>query len=196
MFRLLFVFGILMFVPAFAEAQKIMTMNVPDHPDPPFPTQLRKIVVFVQLVCTDGKTNKPVTDTGTGFLVGYHHPDLPKDQHFDYFVTNRHIAECWDESNNNKPRPIQSVTVRVNLADGSSTVSALSKQGNIHWYFPTDDSVDLAVTPMHFDPGVVNLRIPLDMFVTKDFFAPNYVGEGAKIIFVWILLSARRCTSA
>jgi len=194
MFRLLFFFGILMFVQPFAEAQKIMSMNVPDHPGPPFPTQLRTIVVFIELICTDAKTNKPITETGTGFLVAYHHPDLPKDQQFDYFVTNRHVAECWDDTR--QPRPIQSVIVKINLTNGSSKPSALTEHGNIHWYFPTDDSVDLAVTPMSFDRREVdNLQIPLDMFVTKDFFAPNYVGEGAKIIlsgFFYQLAGTRR----
>jgi hypothetical protein len=183
-----------MFVQPFAEAQKLMTMNIPDHPNPPFPTQLRKIVVFIELICTDVKTNKPIAETGTGFLVAYQDPALPKDLQFDYFVTNRHVAECWDESH--QPRPIQSVIVKLNVTNGSSKLSTLSEHGNIHWYFSTDDSVDLAVTPMSFTRGEIeNLQIPLDMFVTKDFFAPNYVGEGSKIIlsgFFYQLAGTRR----
>jgi hypothetical protein len=165
-------------VAALAEAQKIMTMNVPDNPGPPFTTQLRKMVVFIELTCTDSGNARLFT--GTGFLVAYQHPQLRKDQHFDYLVTNRHVAECWDDQN--QPRVVESVRLRVNLKNGSSKLADLSQQGNIHWYFASDDSVDLAVTPITLSPDVEVLAIPLGMFVTKDFFAPNYVGEGAKII--------------
>jgi hypothetical protein len=62
--------------PAYA-VQKIMTMDLPDHPPPPFPTQLRKVVVFIQAVCTTDN-NQLVVEAGTGFIVDYSPSDQPE----------------------------------------------------------------------------------------------------------------------
>ena len=77
--------------PVYA-VQKIATIDVPDHPPRPFPTQLRKVVVLIQAVCkTDDK--RLVVESGTGFIVGYS-PSTAARKSFDYLVTNRHVAEC------------------------------------------------------------------------------------------------------
>jgi len=79
--------------PVYA-VQKIATIDVPDHPPPPLPTQLRKVVVLIQAVCkTDDK--RLVVESGTGFIVGYS-PSTATGKSFDYLVTNRHVAECWE----------------------------------------------------------------------------------------------------
>lgn len=156
----------------------VVTMTFPKHPDPPFATQLRKMVVVIETTCKIGGTNQKIV--GTGFVAADMDPRLPKDTHFDYLVTNRHVAECWDEKS--KPRAVASVDIRVNLKDGSSETDHLSTNGNAHWYFPTDDSVDLAVTTIALSPSVDNLRVPSDMFFTKDSFATYNVGEGSKLI--------------
>ena len=160
------------------EAPRLITMTIPKHPDPPFATQLRKIVMVIEPTCKVGETSEQFA--GTGFIVAYEDPRAPKGSQFNYLVTNRHVAECWDE--NYKARNIQSVDLRVNLKDGSSETVHFSPSGNAHWYFPTDDSVDLAVTTIVPSPTFENLAVPLDMFFTKDSFTSYNVGEGAKII--------------
>ena len=99
-----------------AEAQegKILTYRKPDPSIPPLAVQLKKSVVSIELQCKEG--NSLVGATGTGFIVGYDDPRLPKGFHFNYLVTNRHVAECWDE--HNRPRGVQLLTVRVNAVDG------------------------------------------------------------------------------
>jgi len=156
----------------------IVTMTFPKHPDPPFATQLRKMVMVIESTCKVGATTEKFA--GTGFVVADVDPRLPKDTHFDYLVTNRHVAECWDE--NGKARDVLAVDLRVNLKDGSSETDHLSLNGNVHWYFPTDDSVDLAMATITSSPAIENLRVPLEMFFTKDSFTSYNVGEGAKII--------------
>jgi hypothetical protein len=157
-------------------AQKIMTMDIPDNPPPPFPTVLRKVVVFIQAVCDTGD-GKSLTDSGTGFVVSYS-PDNKRT--FDYLVTNRHVAECSD-GNPLHSKPIKSITIKMNLSD--NTAKEQQTNGNFHWYFSNDDSVDLAATPWKVDSGAELLSVPLDISATRDFLNANYVGEGSKIIF-------------
>src|SRR5271157_3328083 len=99
-----------------ASAQEILTRKKPDPSVPPFGVMLKRSVVNVELQCKEG--NSLVSGAGTGFLVAYADPRLPKDSFFDYLVTNRHVAQCWDERNH--PQPVLSLTVRMNLKDGSS----------------------------------------------------------------------------
>jgi hypothetical protein len=145
----------------------------------PFGTQIRKTVLFIDLQCKDG--NKLLTVKGTGFLVGIEAPEVGKDQRFDYLVTNRHVALCWNE--NNLPTEVRSVSIRANLKDGSSVSVPLSAAGNLHWALPKDDSVDLAVSPLGPPPSADLLAIPMTLFATKDVMSDKKVVEGARIIF-------------
>jgi hypothetical protein len=155
---------------------RILTWTPPSHLDPPFPTQLRKIAMVIKLTCKD--QNGRIRPAGaTGFLVSYADSRLPKGQGFLYLVTNRHVVECWDE--NNKPREVQSTELTVKMKDGSSVNDPLV---GMHWRFPADDSADLAVATISFNANSDFLSIPLEMFFTKDLFATDNIGEGAKII--------------
>jgi hypothetical protein len=150
-----------------------------DAAKPPFVpvfTQIRKTVVFLELQCKDGNELKDVK--GTGFLVQY--PGT-KSVAFGYVVTNRHLALCWNEKN--RPMEVKSITVRVNLKDGTSPVIPLSLDGNVRWYFPADESVDLAVSRLGPPSNADVLMIPLSMVATKDVIASKHIVEGMKIIF-------------
>ena len=107
-------------------------------------------------------------------------PQLGKETHLDYLVTNRHVAMCWDDDN--RPMVVKSISLRLNKKDGSSNDLSLDQHGNIQWYFPADDSVDLAVTPITIGNDFEDLRIPLDNFATKEFLSANRIAEGAQII--------------
>jgi hypothetical protein len=157
----------------------LLTWTPPEHPGPPFGTQLRKVVVVIHLSCkdTDGKL---WLSSGTGFVVGYHDPRLPKEQHFDYLVTNRHVAECRDEKG--LPREVQTVSLQTNFKNGTSADQLANGNGRLSWYFPTDDSVDLAVTAIAPSPQVDIITVPLDSFFMKEDFASQNIGEGAKIV--------------
>ena len=138
---------------------------------------------MVRLLCAtkdqDGK-DQTVEISGTGFILAYHDPRLPADQLFDYLVTNRHVAECMDDDLH--PRKVLAAGLEVNLENGQTTTLFLNNHGNAAWSFPTDDSVDLAATPIlpsgEFKPRV----IPLDMAFSKEDFAAQNIGEGAKIV--------------
>jgi len=137
-------------------------------------------VSFIELVCQEG--DKAVKEAGTGFFVWYPDERAGKDSGFTYLVTNRHVAECWDETRH--PMLVKSVSVRVNLVDGSSTVLPLNTKGNVPWIFPPDESVDLALIPLAPDRNKVDyMTIPISSFVTDDVITSLGITEGAKIMF-------------
>ena len=138
----------------------------------PFEKQLRKTVAFIHSWCVESGQSKEFL--GTGFWLSYpvassNVPGL----NFNYLVTNRHVAECWNENRN--PRPVQSVNVRINLKDGSSQLLSL---GNPAWVFPTDSSVDLAIFSIGLDPETVDfLSVPSTNLVREE-----ELSEGERII--------------
>jgi len=158
-----------------ANAQGILTYKKPDPSVPPFGVLLKRSVVNIELQCREG--NLLITGAGTGFIVGYTDPRLPKGSTFEYLVTNRHVAECWDERNH--PRVVQSVIIRVNAKDGSSRRLPASPGA---WRFPADDSVDLAVASVTMPDDLLLTQITTDDFATKDFMTSNQIAEGSPII--------------
>jgi S1-C subfamily serine protease len=141
----------------------------------PFPVQLKKSVVNIELQCTDG--NQSVSGAGTGFVVGYIDSRLPKGTFFAYLVTNRHVAECWDEKNHS--RPVQTLMIRVNTKDGSSKRIPANPTA---WRFSHDDSVDLAVMPVLLPNDLDLTYLSLDMFATSEFISSHQIAEGSSII--------------
>jgi S1-C subfamily serine protease len=157
------------------EAQGLLTYKKPDPSVPPFGVMLKRTVVNVEMQCKEGSSL--VSVTGTGFLVGYPDPRLPKGETFPYLVTNRHVAECWDE--HNRPMEIQSLKIRVNATDGSSRRLDVNPAA---WHFPTDDSVDLAVMSFVPPDNLLIAFVPVDDFATKDFLYNNGIAEGSPIL--------------
>ena len=164
------------FLNLFAEGQGVLTFKKPDPSVPPFAVTLKKSVLDIEVVCKDGQTQTGLA--GTAFLVALGDPRLPKDTYFDYLVTNRHMIECWDAERH--PREVISLLLRLNTKDGSST----RLRGDAHtWFFPTDDSVDLATMPVTMPNDADTLAIPLDDTATKEFMHNEVIAEGSPIIF-------------
>jgi hypothetical protein len=139
--------------------------------------EIRKGVAFITELCLNG--NKSVQVQGTGFWVAYPESRLPGNRSFGYLVTNRHVAECWDENRN--PMRVLSASVRLNLKDGTSKDEPL---GNPQWIFPSDDSVDLALTTANPDPKAYDYKaIPISLFATEDVVKKESISEGLKILF-------------
>lgn len=172
------VFAVLASFPVDAQVgpgQMIVTKQV-DPSIPPFGVTLKRSVVDVELQCKDG--NMLIAGNGTGFAVAYIDPRLPKGLYFPYLVTNRHVAECWEEPAH-RPREVKSLIIRLNAKDGSSRRISADPRG---WRFPADDSVDLAVMPFNFPDDLQMDVISVDDFATKDFMYKNRIAEGCPII--------------
>ena len=161
----------------------LLSFTAPD-PSSPVPGEtLRKLSVQLELVCkVDGL---PQSFTGTAFLVGIEIPPAEQHRSFAYLVTNRHVAECWNERNH--PQEVISTNVRINREDGGAVtlgIKGLDGSGKPSWFFPTDDSVDLAVTPVS-PPDNLKLDvmfIGFDSFAVRDSFRQHRIGEGSTVI--------------
>lgn len=172
------IFGFCVITACLVAAQEngaILTYRKPDPSIPPFAVQLKRSVVNIELQCKEGGSSGSFE--GTGFVVGYKDPRLPKDSSFQYLVTNRHVAECWDE--HRLPREVQSLTIRANPKEGSAR--RLTATPNA-WVFPTDDSVDLAVMPVTLPGDLAVLIIPVDSFATQDYIFNEQIAEGSPIL--------------
>jgi hypothetical protein len=136
--------------------------------------QIRKAVSFIKMTCASG--GKTYESRGTGFFVGYPDTRIGKDGVFIYLVTNRHIAECWDDDR--RPRTVQAVDITLNLREGNS--ATLHNVGNMPWILPAAPSVDLAVIPLMPDIA----RYDYIMVSTSDFVEEDEaISEGDKIMF-------------
>ncbi|SRR5258708_2730992 len=136
--------------------------------------QIRKTVGFIKMTCTSG--DKTVELDGTGFFVFYPDHRLGEKGGFSYLVTNRHMAECWDDDR--RPRPVQKVDLTLNLEAGNSK-HLTNNSGNVPWILPTDTSVDLAVIPMLPDQSLYDyITISTSDFVDDD----ATLSEGERIM--------------
>jgi hypothetical protein len=132
---------------------------------------------------------------GTAFLVGYPEPRLPKNQHFQYLVTNRHVAEAFLADG--KPCTLVNLEVLLNkkvvAGQNVSRLNTVSLGRHVRWIFPTDDSVDLAAisfTPPESEYDI--LSIPLDMFVTDEMLQTKQVVEGDPVLFCGLFIQTFR----
>jgi hypothetical protein len=147
----------------------------------PFLSQLRKTVIFIDVLCQDGANQIHVQ--GTGFIVAMPDDRLGKDRGFGYLVTNRHMAE--PSLGLHRPVSVLNTALRVNLrtpsADGQRA-ETINLGPMVPWHFSPDPSVDLAVFPMMLDNAVFDyLTIPISIFATRDIVTSRGVGEGDSI---------------
>ncbi|MBZ5612995.1 MAG: serine protease [Acidobacteriia bacterium] len=150
----------------------------PPQPQKPIMAQLKETVIVIKLECQDGPTPYPASGTGFFVQIG----DWKQGTAFTYLVTNRHVAECWDHRQ--RPMEVKSVSIRINLLDGSSTTVALNERGNAPWVLPSSESVDLAVLPLGLKTDKAEwLTIPTSLFATDDMFSSGRIHEGQRIVF-------------
>jgi hypothetical protein len=141
-------------------------------------------VTFIKLRCTDGGQEFDVR--GTGFWVFYPDPRLGKDQGFVYLVTNRHVAECWNDAGH--PMQVESIGITMNrreaVGDSFAQEGPLNEHGNVGWVLPEDGSVDLATLPFAPDQTRFDFKvISIDMFASSDFLKQHRIVEGEPIFF-------------
>jgi hypothetical protein len=123
---------------------------------------------------------------GTCFFVYYDDSRLGKERGFIYLVTNRHMAVPGIERGLNYP--IRQLALRLNLLSPEggreSSEGNIPLEGAVHWYFPADEGVDLAVLPIAPDEKKYDyLPINLSMFATKDKIESENIDAGDSILF-------------
>jgi hypothetical protein len=150
-------------------------------------------VTFIKLTCK--KDDQEFTVRGTGFLVDYRDAGLGKGT-WSYLVTNRHVALCWDESSG-LPMRVKNVSIRLSRKEPNGGDCAdelfLSHHGNVRWFLPEDDSVDLAVIPFTPDEKRFDFRtIPADAFLTLPATDPLAALGGETVFFAGFFQQFRR----
>ena len=146
-------------------------------------TQLKKTVglLRVRYLREDG----PAEADGTCFFVFYEDKRAGENFGFMYLVTNRHMAQPGIEDGKHYQALL--TTLRLNLRNGvQGSEESVVPIGEhlLHWVFPADDSVDLAVLPMlpsleRFD----YVPFPLSAFATHQLVEEQGIAEGEKILF-------------
>jgi len=148
----------------------------------PFATSIKKTVALLRVLFVKGNTQ--MVAEGTCFFVSYADQRLGPTGGFSYLVTNRHVASPGVEEGT--PYPVMDTHLRLNLkgsAQGSEE-SRIVMGGPMHWYFPPDDSVDLAVLPLLPDQTKYDyLTIPDSLFATHDLVESRGIAEGDSVLF-------------
>lgn len=146
--------------------------------------EFRKTVGFLRVTYLDGVQLRQIT--GTCFFVSYADKRLRDGQSFGYLVTNRHMAIPGAEKG--LSYPVQQVFLRVNLRSAEGETESVEEPiplgGNIHWFVPDDEAVDLAVLPVHPDDVKVDYA-PIDSstLATKDAIEAAKIDTGDHVIF-------------
>lgn len=154
--------------------------------------QLTKTVGFISVPCDKNKSVTCNKETGgTGYVTGtcffVEVPDerLGKGQSFVYTVTNRHVATPKGVD----PKSLlPEVFLRVNRTspeNGSALAQgAVMLNGPVHWYFPSDDTIDLAVLPGTVKGAFDIKGIPVSSFATTDRMKSEQITVGDSVFFI------------
>ncbi len=145
---------------------------------------LKKIVGFLRVGFL--KEGRPYVTEGTCFFVSYEDTRLGDNRGFMYLVTNRHVAVPGIDEGTRYP--VQWTTIRLNLRGPSQPTE--SEEGvvplgaQLHWYFPSDDAVDLAVLPILPNETKYDYKaFPVSLFATKDAVRADTIAEGDNVLF-------------
>jgi S1-C subfamily serine protease len=146
--------------------------------------QVKQTVAFLRVEYL--KDGKRWQEKGTGFFVVYPDKRLGENGGFMYLVTNRHVAQ--PEIEKGQAYPVQRTQIRMNLRNPGqgeqSEESTLPLGGALHWYFSTDEAIDLAVLPMLPNADKYDyFGFPVTAFATSDVVKSRNVGEGDNVLF-------------
>lgn len=148
----------------------------------PFGSVLKKTVGL--LTVTFVKDGQTYHASGTCFFVSYPDDRLPKELTFTYLVTNRHVAQPGIEVGHPYQTLVTSLRLNKKGIGAGSDDRTLPLEGPAHWYFPSDDAVDLAVRPFVADSSIYDYQqFPLSMLATRDEVSKNNIGEGDRVMF-------------
>ena len=181
----------LLFVAAFLNppAGTALAQNQPQTTKAPvrLETEILKTIVFISVDARrPGRLGRSNPYNGTGFLVGV--PDnriplIPKDRTNAYLVTNRHIAQGIDQC---EQLQVDRMYVTLNLKDPINGNRAekipLKLSSEIHWYFPQDPAIDLAVLPVVVSDKYDFRFISIDQFLSSEIIDTKNVVPGDRVL--------------
>ena len=142
----------------------------------------------------DGLSLSADQHLGTGFLVVVPNDPIKGAANpaaeitgFTYLVTNRHVVQPGIEIGQSCKVPLQTFLILNHKPDSTHpTIYAETDRIDqvIKWTFSTDDSVDLAVSPLGITPDQYDfVRIPTFQFLTRDEMDKRTAVEGDPVFF-------------
>lgn len=153
---------------------------------------LKKTVVFLQANCAElDPSGKQIIKSyaATAFLLAVSDPKLNGGA-FTYLVTNRHVAQPGIEDG----RPCQPIAyllradMKVAISGSYSTVVQLPVS-SINWNYSSDQSVDLAITPISFNPEKADIVfLPSTLLMSDADVVQNKVEEGDSVLFTGLFV--------
>ncbi len=153
-------------------------------PTPPFAEQIRKTVAFLMVAYRNGPSQGGVI--GTCFFVWLLDTRLGENQGFVYLVTNRHVSQPGADVGT--PYQVEALFIRMNLVAPAGGAQSVQQQipltDQIHWFFPSDEAVDLAILPVAPDSRTYDyVPVPSNMIVNSEQFKTGDVGVGDPVSF-------------
>lgn len=155
---------------------------------------MKRSIVFIQANCPelDGQGKTVVRAyAGTAFLLALPDQRLGAGRSFTYLVTNRHMAQPGIE--HGRPcKPIayflRADTKAPNPAGSYSTITRLSPS-DLAWTFPTDPSVDLAITPIVVNESQLDVVfLSSTLLLSNSDVERNKVQEGDSVLFTGLFV--------
>ena len=153
-------------------------------PPQTFTEQIRNTVAFVTVAFQDGL--KTMGANGTCFFVWVPDDRLGESQGFVYLVTNRHVAQPGIDIG--AAYPVLGTFLRLNLATPQGDIQSVQQQiplGNqLHWFFPKDDAVDLAILSLAPEQKIYSYQqIPSSLIAGSDRIKAGDVVVGDRVLF-------------
>ncbi len=177
----IFFLALLSASPLYTQAQVLQSKPATS---PRVETTLSKAVVRITGTAEglDGVLN------GTGFIVSIPQPQLPGNLGIPYLVTNRHVAAAItpDASGNPVRHRILRMQAILNLKTAVNGTKVhevpLPPDGTLHWHFPVDASIDLAVIPFALDNTYDVVQLSPGLFFTEDLWENLRIVPGDKVM--------------
>jgi hypothetical protein len=146
--------------------------------------QIRKTVAFIGVTYQDGTVQRIAI--GTCFFVSLPDERVGKDGQFIYLVTSRHVAQPGIDLGT--PYQTRRAILRMNLTNPQAEVQSVEGEiplsESLHWNFPADDAVDLAILPLAPDHSRFDyMVIPLAMIVNAEQMKSGDPGIGDSVTF-------------
>jgi hypothetical protein len=151
---------------------------------PSFKEQIRNSVGFLTVTYVRGPSMGGII--GTCFFIFFPDSRLGENQGFIYLITNKHVARPGIDLGT--PYTVSGVSLRLNVATGQGKIQSVQEQipldDTIHWYFPSDEAVDLAILPLAPDQKRYAYQpIPYSLIATSDKVKAGDVLVGDRVTF-------------
>jgi hypothetical protein len=153
-------------------------------PPQTFTEQIRNTVAFLTVAYQDGP--KAMGAIGTCFFIWVPDNRLGEDQGFVYLVTNRHVAQPGIDIG--AAYPVSGAFLRLNLVAPQGDIQSVQERiplGNqLHWFFPQDEAVDLAILPLAPDKKIYSYQqIQSSLIAGSDRIKAGDVVVGDRVVF-------------